>query len=81
MTFVDPDGPARTKLRASNVQRGVLEVITHMEGERVLTKEDFNERLAAVSLGEIVDLRVTSITPDNRGQLITATRVVRVRTR
>lgn len=81
VTFVDPDGPARSKLRASNVQRGTLEVITHMEGERVLTKEDFNERLATVSLGGIVDLRVTSITPDNRGQLITATRVVRVRTR
>jgi len=80
VTYVDPDGPSRTKLRESDTRARFLEIITHVNGERVRSREEFNERLAEVENGNIVTLRVTAVIPDNRGQITYNPRIVRVRT-
>jgi serine protease Do len=80
VTHVDPDGPARTRLLPANTQTGTLDVITHVNGERVLTRSEFDERLAEVPDGGIASLRVVGVRVD-RGELVTTPRHVRIRTR
>jgi len=81
VTYVDPDGPSRTKLRESDLRDRVLEIITHVNGTRVRSRAEFNESLAEVSEGHIVTLRVTSVIPNNSGEITFNSRIVRIRTR
>ncbi len=67
---VDRDGPARDKLFASSPRGGRLEIITHIEDQRVTTIRDFEEALRALPAGEVVSLQVLRI--DARGGSLTA---------
>ena len=67
---VDRDGPARDKLLASSPRGGRLEIITHIEDQRVTTIRDFEQALRAVPAGEVVSLQVWRI--DARGGSQTA---------
>jgi serine protease Do len=72
---VDPDGPARGKgLAPASPRQGVLDIITHVNDERVQTVEDLGRALGSVAAGSIVSLRVYQV---RRGQ--TGSRVVRMR--
>jgi serine protease Do len=59
---VDPDGPARDKpLREANARQGVLDIITHVEGQRVRNVDELGAALAEVEPGTIVSLRVFQV--------------------
>ncbi len=65
ITRVDPDGPARDKgLFPASPQQGVLDIITHVNGQRVQTLEELRGALATVRSGEIVSLRVLQVRRD-----------------
>ena len=81
VTFVDQDGPSRNRLLQAEPRRGTLDVITHVNGQRVQTRKEFDAQLAAIPAGGIASLRVAVVRADNRGQLVTSARHVRVRTR
>ncbi len=77
VTSVDPDGPAVDKLAPSGPE-GSGDVITHVNGTRVRSADDFNKSLASVKAGEIIELRIYNAQMDNqRG----GSRVVRMRVR
>jgi serine protease Do len=59
---VDRDGPSRDKLLASSPRNGALEIITHVDDEPVATKRALDEALRAVPAGEVVSLRVVTVT-------------------
>ncbi|UCD25115.1 MAG: trypsin-like peptidase domain-containing protein, partial [Gemmatimonadota bacterium] len=59
---VNRDGPARGKLNTSSPRNGLLEIITHVEGQRVTTKRELDNVLDEVPAGEVVSLRVVTIT-------------------
>jgi len=59
---VDRDGPSRDKLFASSPRNGALEIITHVDDEPVATKRALDEALRAVPAGEVVSLRVVTVT-------------------
>ena len=82
VTFVDPDGPSRNRILQADTRAGVLalDVITHVNDQRVLSRAEFDERLTEIPNGSIVSLRVIAVRQDNRGQLVTTARHVRVRT-
>jgi serine protease Do len=71
---VDPNGPARGVLTAPDPQRRIIDVITHVDGERVTTLSGLRDLLSSVEVGDIVSLRVFTL----QGQLA-QTRVVRIR--
>jgi len=58
ITEVDPSGPARDVLDAADSRRGLLPIITHVNGERVTTLEDLGRVLPDVAPGEVVSLRL-----------------------
>jgi serine protease Do len=58
ITEVDPSGPARDALDAADSRRGVLPIITHVNGERVRTIEDLERLLPDIAPDEIVSLRL-----------------------
>ncbi|MEE8115886.1 MAG: PDZ domain-containing protein, partial [Gemmatimonadales bacterium] len=75
---VNIESPARDRLcpSAARQQCGFGDIITHVNGERVRTTEEFDAALAGVEAGAIVSLRVFN--PDaGAGQGLS--RVVRVR--
>ncbi len=80
VTYVDPDGPSRNRLSESDLRTRVIEIITHVNGTRVRSRAEFDESLAEVPEGHIVTLRVTSVTPSNRGEIIFNSRIIRIRT-
>ncbi len=80
VTSVDPDGPSRNRLLQSDVRVGALDVITHVNGERVRNVREFNARLDEVPGGAVVSLRVSGVRPDGRGSVAATSRLVRVRT-
>jgi serine protease Do len=79
VTSVDPDGPSREKLAASNARAGFVEVITHVNGEPVRSQAELRAALAKVAAGEIVSLRVERVARNEAGQVATTRRVERVR--
>jgi len=58
ITEVDPSGPARDVLDAADSRRGLLPIITHVNGERVTTLDDLERVLPSVAPGEVVSLRL-----------------------
>jgi S1-C subfamily serine protease len=75
ITGIDPDGPARDKpLVPANARRGWVDIITHVNDERVRTLEDMEAALASIEAGEIVTLRVYQVQGNQA-----ATSIVRVR--
>jgi serine protease Do len=73
IVHIDPDGPARDKpLREANAGRGVLDIITHVEGRRVRNLQELEAALDDVEPGTVVSLRVY--------QVGLGSRVVRLRT-
>jgi serine protease Do len=76
VTEVDRDGPARDKLNAGSPSAGFIEVITHVNDTEVNTRRELTRALSAVPAGEVVSLRVVTIT----GQAEPAPRIVFVRT-
>ncbi|UCF41586.1 MAG: PDZ domain-containing protein, partial [Gemmatimonadota bacterium] len=72
---IDPDGPARDKgLAPASPRQGVLDIITHVNGQRVRTVDEVGQALAGVSSGSIVSLRIYQVRQGQAGS-----RVVRVR--
>ncbi len=61
---VDRDGPARNKLNVSSPERGVFEIITEVNDQRVRTSDDLSQALRGVRPGQVVELRVTAVAPD-----------------
>ena len=53
----DVDGPAARRLIAWN-EPGGPDIITHVNGTRVLTMEDFNAQVDGLRDGDVVSLRV-----------------------
>ena len=78
ITGVDPDGPARDKLREANPRSGIMDIITHVNGERVRSRADLDLVLTTASEGEVVSLRFLRATPTPTG-ITWNTGVVRVR--
>ncbi len=62
ITDVDREGPARGKLNASSPRNGYLFIITDVDDQRVQTRRDLRDALAAVPAGEVVALRVLQVT-------------------
>lgn len=61
---VDPNGPARDALLPlAAAPAGYLDIITHVNGQRVETPAELHEALADVSAGDIVSLRVYRVRP------------------
>jgi serine protease Do len=80
ITGVDPDGPARDKgLLPADLRRGVVYVITHMDGEEVTSVGDFRQKLRAIRPGSIVSLRVSRYLWGANGETQTSGLVVRIR--
>jgi S1-C subfamily serine protease len=72
---VDPNGPARGKaLAPATPRQGVLDIITHVNGQRVRTMSELDDALESVPAGSIVSLRVYQL----RGNQA-ASNVVRLR--
>ncbi len=59
---VDPEGPAQGKLNESSPRGGVLEIITHVNNQRVRTREDLRQTLRAVPPGRIVAVQTVRVT-------------------
>ncbi len=78
ITGVDPDGAARDKLREANPRRDIMDIITHVNGERVRSRADLDLVLTSASEGEVVSLRLLRATPTPTGTTWN-TGVVRVR--
>jgi serine protease Do len=74
VTAVDPNGPARNRIFPPVTQRGWLDIITHVNGERVQTEAEFDEAVRTVQPNEVVSLRVYSLRGET-GQ----SRIVRLR--
>lgn len=62
VTQVDPDGPSQAKLNTSSVRRGIIEVITHVNDQRVESVDDLENALRGVPAGEVVPVRTVTIT-------------------
>ena len=76
ITGIDPNGPARGKpLFPADARRGVLDIITYVNDDRIRTVDELNEALADVEPGDIVTLRVYQVLGDQPP----ATRIVRLR--
>jgi S1-C subfamily serine protease len=76
ITGIDPDGPARDKqLFPADARRGFLEIVTHVNDDRVRTVDELNDALANVEPGDIVMLKIYQV----RGNQAPVTRVVRLR--
>ena len=72
---VDPNGPARDEGFAPlSLQRGLVDIITHVDGQRVRTVSELERALAQVRPGAVVSLQVFQIRADQA-----ASRVVRMR--
>lgn len=69
ITAVDPDGPASDKPIAPRY------IITHVDGQRVRTIEEFQKLMSGVKRGDIVSLRLSAM--DNNGQWVNS--VVRIK--
>jgi serine protease Do len=75
ITGIDPDGPARDKqLFPADARRGFLEIVTHVNDDRVRTVDELNDALANVEPGDIVMLKIYQV----RGNQAPVTRVVRL---
>jgi serine protease Do len=61
VTEVDRDGPARGKLAGSAPSEGYLEIITHVNGASVRSRDDVDSALQNISAGEVIPVRVTVI--------------------
>ncbi len=62
ITRIDRDGPARDKgLVPATPAQGALDIITHVNGQRVHTIDELNRALATVQPDEIVSLRVLQV--------------------
>jgi serine protease Do len=59
---VDPNGPARGKaLAPASPRQGVLDLVTHVNGQRVRTLDELEDALGNVAAGSIVSLRVYQV--------------------
>ena len=59
---VDPNGPARGKVLApASPRQGVLDIITHVNDQRVRTVSELEDALRTVPAGSIVSLRVHQV--------------------
>jgi len=75
ITDVDPNGPARHEgFVPLTLQRGWMDVITHVDSRRVTSVSELERALASVKPGAIVSLQVYQIRGDQA-----ASRVVRLR--
>ena len=79
VTYVDPDGPSRGKLRSANNRARGLDIITHVNDQPIHSMADLEDALRGVRSGSIVSLLVTGVSPDAQGQPVVTPRVVRVR--
>ncbi len=76
ITGIDPNGPAHNKpLFPADARRGVLDIITHLNDDRIRTVDELNEALADVEPGDIVTLRIYQVLRDQPP----TTRIVRLR--
>ncbi len=76
ITGIDPNGPAHDKrLFPADARRGVLDIITHLNDDRIRTVDELNEALADVEPGDIVTLRIYQVLGDQPP----TTRIVRLR--
>ena len=76
ITGIDPNGPAHNKpLFPADARRGVLDIITHLNDDRIRTVDELNEALAGVEPGDIVTLRIYQVLRDQPP----TTRIVRLR--
>jgi serine protease Do len=62
ITAVDQSGPARNTLGAADARRGVLPIITHVNGERVRNLDDLERLLPQIEPGDVVSLRLFVLT-------------------
>jgi serine protease Do len=69
VTAVDPDGPAAEKGLGPRV------IITHVNGQRVRTVDEFERAMAPVKAGDVVSLQVYLLNQAGQGQ----TTVIRLR--
>ena len=69
ITSVDPDGPAGDKPISARY------IITHVDGQRVRTVNEFQKAMSGVKRGQIVSLQLSAM--DSNGQWVS--RVVRVK--
>jgi serine protease Do len=74
VTGVDPNGPSRDDLGATNARQGFVSVITHMNGERIRTRAELERALQNVRPGGVISLQLYEILGDTP-----RTRVVRLR--
>ncbi|KPJ94709.1 MAG: hypothetical protein AMS18_03220 [Gemmatimonas sp. SG8_17] len=63
---VDRDGPARNKLNASSPERGLFEIITEVNDQRVRTRDELSQALRGVRPGQVVPVRVTRVASDGQ---------------
>ena len=76
ITGIDPNGPAHNKpLFPADARRGVLDIITHLNDDRIRTVDELNEALADVEPGDIVTLRIYQVLRDQPP----TTRIVRLK--
>ena len=76
ITGIDPNGPAHDKrLFPADARRGVLDIITHVNDDRIRTVGELNEVLADVAPGDIVTLRIYQVL----GNEPPTTRIVRLK--
>jgi serine protease Do len=69
ITSVDPTGPARDDLVETSPRRGIIAVITHVNGERVETRAELEDALRGVRPGSVISLQLYEIvqgTPRSR---------------
>ena len=68
---VDPNGPARGKaLAPASPQQGVLDIITHVNDQRVRTVSELEDALGNVLAGSIVSLRVHQVRGSTGGSSV-----------
>lgn len=61
VTDVDRHGPSRSRLATSAPRQGFFEIITHVENERVYTRDDLDNALRDYSSGDIVSITVRQV--------------------
>lgn len=67
---VDPNGPARNLLTAAIPQVGAFDIITHVNGKRVQTTEEFNAAVRNIKGGSIVTLQLWRIRRNGSGPAV-----------
>jgi serine protease Do len=77
VTDVDLESPAQGRLCPQGPQCGFGDIITHVNGERVRSVQEFDAALRKVAPGDVVSLRIYNPSPPTPGSRLVRMRVPR----